>query len=131
VCTCDPMYVTSQRIMLLNNVISSLKPNCGILCWLIFQRHSTKYSAILEKWCRITDRCKESLFHRDSPIILGCDLLMSCFVLKLHSVLKPQYFIRRQRLGRWVAGGASCDSFQNVPALKGDVQALIGEPLMQ
>lgn len=29
VCTCDHMYVTSQRIMLLRNVISSWMPKCG------------------------------------------------------------------------------------------------------
>lgn len=35
---------------------------------------------------------------------LGCDLLMSCFVLKPPSALKPPYLIRCQQ------GEASCDS---------------------
>lgn len=104
--------VISQRIMLLSNVISSLKPNCSILCWHIFQRpgqprgwipwYSTKYFATFKKWRWITDRCKKSLFHRHRPIILGCDLLVSCFVLEPHSALKPQNFIRHQ----WELGGS-------------------------
>lgn len=72
VCTCDHMYVTSQRIMLLRNVISSWTPNCGMLCWRIFQRpgqpcgclpwYGTRHFAPLKKRHWITYQCNKVCF---------------------------------------------------------------------